>query len=95
MNDNDVLDRLSQSFSGIHMHTPVEEILARGLRPTAPTRVGNGGGGGGGPGADRRPVGGHRLGRIAAVRQPGDAAARRVHGRERPERLERLDPAQG
>jgi hypothetical protein len=29
MNENDVLDRLSQSLSGIHMHTPVEEILAR------------------------------------------------------------------
>jgi hypothetical protein len=29
MNDNDVLDRVSQSVSGVHMHTPVEEILAR------------------------------------------------------------------
>jgi hypothetical protein len=29
MNDNDVLDRVSQSLSGLHMHTPVEEILAR------------------------------------------------------------------
>jgi hypothetical protein len=29
MNDNDVLDRLSQSLSGVHMHTPVEEIMAR------------------------------------------------------------------
>jgi hypothetical protein len=29
MNDNDVLDRVSQSLSGLHMRTPVEEILAR------------------------------------------------------------------
>jgi len=29
MNDADVLDRVSQSVSGLHMHTPVEEILAR------------------------------------------------------------------
>jgi len=29
MNDNDVLDQLSQSLSGIHMDTPLEEILAR------------------------------------------------------------------
>jgi hypothetical protein len=29
MNDNDVLDRVSRSVSGIHMHTPVEEILTR------------------------------------------------------------------
>jgi hypothetical protein len=29
LNDNDVLDRLSQSFSWIHMTTPVEEILDR------------------------------------------------------------------
>jgi hypothetical protein len=29
MNDNDVRDRLSQSLSGVHMHTPVEEIMAR------------------------------------------------------------------
>jgi hypothetical protein len=29
MNDNDVLDRVSQSVSGLHMHTPLDEILAR------------------------------------------------------------------
>lgn len=29
MNDNDVLDRVSQSVSGLHMNTPVDEILAR------------------------------------------------------------------
>jgi len=29
MNDNDVLDRVSESVSGVHMHTPVEQILAR------------------------------------------------------------------
>jgi len=29
MNDNDVSDRVPQSVSGVHMHTPVEEILAR------------------------------------------------------------------
>jgi hypothetical protein len=30
MNDNDVLDQLSESMSGVHMQTPVEEIMARG-----------------------------------------------------------------
>jgi len=29
MSDNDVLDRVSQSVSGVHMHTPIEEIHAR------------------------------------------------------------------
>ena len=29
MNDNDVIDRLTQSLSGIHMDMPVEDILAR------------------------------------------------------------------
>jgi len=29
MNDNDVIDRLTQSVSGIHLDTPVEEIFAR------------------------------------------------------------------
>jgi hypothetical protein len=29
VNDNDVMDRVSQSLSGVHMHTPVEEIMAR------------------------------------------------------------------
>jgi hypothetical protein len=30
MNDNDVLDQLSESMSGVHMLTPVEEIMVRG-----------------------------------------------------------------
>jgi hypothetical protein len=29
MNDNDVLDRVSHSVSGVHMDTPVDEIFAR------------------------------------------------------------------
>lgn len=30
MNDNDVLDQLNESVPGAHMHTPVEQIMARG-----------------------------------------------------------------
>jgi len=82
MNEHDdVICQVRDSFAGLRMDLPVEQVFAASRPDPDPRRNGPGGG----PGAFRPP----------AVTGPGSGHARRVLGDQRPRRQHHADHLQG